>query len=94
MRPLVDIPPSPCLNCNNVVDFNTTFNTQVPQPGDFVVCPVCGYFMRFDKNMNLQDLTEEDREAAIGMSDAEMRAKREEINRVIREAKDRSEEFD
>lgn len=49
-----------CNVCHHKLDSHTNPNGALPQEGDISICVYCGNLSRFDKNLKIVSLTEEE----------------------------------
>lgn len=53
--------PKHCPRCRAAITDIGESGPAAPQPGGFTICWQCDEFLRFDKNLNLQQLTDADK---------------------------------
>lgn len=58
-----EVPKHPCGHCGELMDAATNGDGQKPKPGDYAVCWACANVNRFDAELRLVRVTEEEFEA-------------------------------
>lgn len=66
MKINIEVPPSPCANCNELNDRASTFYDATPNPGDFSLCAYCGHLMVFADDLTLRNPTDAEMQEMAG----------------------------
>jgi hypothetical protein len=81
------IPLGPCPGCGYLIDAAADSDDEgaIPSPEDFTICLDCGHICRFNEDLTLRNLTEEDREFLTQFPDTEQ--KLNEISFIVKAMK-------